>query len=209
MDQIKRSACHIMLGLLSLLLSACASVPPNLPTSETSSAMPARQYADVIELAGRLSVQYQQNNQDQALHGNFNWSQDKNLTAITLLSPLGQTLARIEITPAQSTMLQAGKAPRRAANVDALALDTLGWPLPVSGLRQWLQGFAEDADGKPFLATPQNAVVTTKDGWHIRFVSWESGDGTVNRPKRIDLTRSTAQAGEVAMRFVIDQWQAR
>jgi outer membrane lipoprotein LolB len=193
-----------------LALSGCASVAPR---SDVTAGTPAKNiFNDAIDLDGRLSVRYQQNGKEESLHGNFTWSQTAGQTTVTLLSPLGQTMATIAVTPTASTLTQAGKTPRIAGDVDALVAETLGWPLPVSGLRNWLQGFAVDAEGRKFIALPQVAdAVTTRDGWRIRYASWQENDASPrqNHPKRIDLERSTAQAGDVSIRIVIDNWQPR
>lgn len=160
-------------------------------------------------MTGRLSVRYQKNDKEEALHGSFTWSQTPQRTLVTMLSPLGQTIASIEVTPGSATLIQAGRAPLTAGNVDKLAAEAFGWPLPVSGLRNWLQGFATDSTERPFVATPQNEnnTVITPDGWRIQYLGWEEG-GVSALPKRIDLQRSTAEAGEVAIRIIIDSKQA-
>lgn len=196
-------------SLCALLLGACA-------TPETDSGVPAepsiqRTYTEALALDGRLSVQYQKNDKDEAIHASFNWKQAKDSSAITILSPLGQILATIEASPNQATLTQSGQAPRSASDVDMLAAQALGWPLPVSGLRNWLQGFAIDANGQTFIASPANANVTTADGWRIHYASWQDEDQTAaqQRPKRIDLERQTEQAGKVMIRIVLDNWQAQ
>lgn len=195
--------------LVPLLLVGCATVVP--PTASDPAAVEqaaSRPYRDKISIGGRLSVRYQQNGNDEAIHGSFNWDQSADRTLVTLFSPLGQTIALIEITPTVSTLTQAGQAPRTANNVDDLVSRALGWPLPVSGLRNWLQGFAIDAEGRRFVASPlQNAAnVTEQDGWRIHYAAWQDDAGQI-RPRRIDLERSTAQAGNVAIRIVLDSWQ--
>jgi outer membrane lipoprotein LolB len=153
-------------------------------------------------------VRYQNNGREEAMHGSFMWSQNPSRTSVTLLSPLGQTIAVIDMTPDGASLTQGGQQVREAADVDALVADTLGWPLPISGLRQWLQGFAIDATGKRFTANSQATEVATRDGWRIRYAAWQD-DAVQTRPKRIDLERSTAQAGDVSIRIVIDNWQTR
>src|SRR5207245_8501179 len=139
--------CKAWLLALPLLLGGCAALqPPSTPASVASAG--ARRYHDAIELGGRLSVHYQQNGKEEALHGNFSWTQSRAQTSITLSSPLGQTLATIALTPDGATLTQSGHAPRTATDVDALALDAFGWPLPVAGLRDWLQGFASNPTGQ-------------------------------------------------------------
>ncbi|HAT29289.1 MAG TPA: outer membrane lipoprotein LolB, partial [Janthinobacterium sp.] len=96
---------------------------------------------------------------------------------------------------------------------DTLSAQALGWSLPVSGLRDWLQGYAAGADGRRFVASPLRDTVTTSDGWRLRYVSWqESGqDKTAQahpQPKRIDAERAAGpHANAVAIRIVIDPAQ--
>lgn len=192
-------------------MAGCASIAPqdNLNIDDTAQVISQRRYVDAIELDGRLSVQYQQNDKDEAIHVSFTWRQTANGSTITILSPLGQILATIEVGPHSATLTQSGHPPRAAADVDDLAAQALGWPLPVSGLRNWLQGFATDAGGKPFIATPSHNDVTTRDGWHIQYVTWQDQQDPAARPKRIDLERQTRQAGKVSIRIVVDNWQPR
>lgn len=187
---------------LCALLSACATggAPP--------SALPVAAYSDSIELSGRLSVNYQREGKPESLSGKFAWQQSAARIDVSLASPLGQTIAAISVTPQQATLTQAGKAPRTAADIDTLSAQTLGWSLPVSGLRDWLQGYAVAADGARFAASPLRDSVTTRDGWRLRFVSWQDGEGAAPRPKRIDAERSAGpQADAVALRIFIDPAQ--
>ncbi len=200
------------LAALVLLLAGCAGLTPRpAETPQAEQAMRSRSFQDAIDLTGRLSVRYQSAYKDEALHGSFTWAQQPAQTTVTLMSPLGQTLAVIDLTPDGATLTQAGQPPRAAADVDTLTAETLGWPLPISGLRYWLQGFAIDAGGHHFVATPESSDVVTRDGWHLHYASWQDNAPSTapQRPRRIDLERSTQQAGEVAIRIVIDTWQTR
>jgi outer membrane lipoprotein LolB len=198
----------------ALLGAGCANLTPvasNTGADATAIAQGSRTYRQDIVLEGRLSLRYQQNQEDRSVHGSFVWNQSGGQTTLRLLSPLGQTVAVIEIKPGLAMLTQSGQAPRRAADADLLTAQTLGWPLPIAGLRDWLQGFATDSGGKAFIAQApagsDNAVnVTTKDGWRIQYLNWQAtGDSSTGMPKRIDLERYTEQAGEVAIRIVIDK----
>ncbi|MEO8408649.1 MAG: lipoprotein insertase outer membrane protein LolB, partial [Oxalobacteraceae bacterium] len=107
--------------LLALLLAGCASLPGTPQGSTAGATAAAQRYHAAIELGGRLSVRYQRNGQDEAMHGSFSWSQSAARTLVTLLSPLGQTLATIELTPQGATLIQPGQPVRSAADADALA----------------------------------------------------------------------------------------
>ena len=74
-------------------------------------------------------------------------------------------------------------------------------------MRDWLQGHATGADGKRFIASPQNDNVTTSDGWRLRYVSWQDAatPDAVPQPRRIDAERNaSAQADAVSLRIVLD-----
>lgn len=200
---------HAALLVLLPLLAACASLAPQAPPQApaASASTPAvRPFHHTLDLSGRLSVQYQGERQPEALHGSFSWAQMPSRTVVTLLSPLGQTIAVINVSPQGASLSQGGQETRSAPNVDTLTADALGWPLPVAGLRDWLQGFAIDANGNRFVATPESSEVVTRDGWHIRYANWQQQNG-YSLPKRIDLARTTEQAGDVSIRIVIDSWQ--
>ena len=196
-------------AVAAVALSGCSTLQPAAGTG-TSSSGSAREYRQAIDVSGRLSLRYQQDGKQQAVYGSFTWSQSRQETAITLLSPLGQTLATINIGAGQATLQQAGQPPRIASDVDALTVQALGWPLPIAGLRDWLQGFGEDAGGRRFTAIPNaddSFSVTTADQWQIQYSNWQES-GAESYPKRIDLTRNTAQAGEVAIRIAISSRQS-
>ena len=191
---------------LPIFLAACAGIPPAAPTMPEASV--TRAYEQSVDINGRMSVRYNLNGRDEALHGSFEWKQRPDNTRLTLLSPLGQTLAQIMVTPDGATLTQAGQPPLSAADADALASQALGWPLPVAGLRDWLQGMVTVPGGKRLALAPGNdGDIVSADGWRLRFPAWE--DGAPARPRRIDLARSTEQAGDVALRLVIDSFQPR
>ena len=192
---------------LPILAAGCAGIAPAPPAPAESGAIHA--YQQTIDIAGRMSVRYQQNGREEALHGSFDWRQRPGRTELTLSTPLGQTLAKIEIAPTGTTLTQAGQPPLAAENADALAAQALGWPLPVSGLRDWLQGHVTARGGKRMVATQQDegADIVTADGWRIRYAAWDNTSAP--RPRRIDLTRTTKEAGEVALRLVIDTFEPR
>ncbi len=203
----KRCRLSSILALaLPLVLGACTTVPSDTRPSPSVAGATARTYHPAIEMGGRLSVRYERNGNEEALHGSFVWEQAPDRIIVTLLSPLGQTLAVIDITPLSATLMQPGQTPRTAQDVDTLTAATLGWPLPVSGLQHWLQGFVANTASHTLEAAPAEAgLINTDDGWRLQYVSWQQ-DGQ-DYPRRIDLERHTAQAGEVSLRIVVDRRQ--
>jgi outer membrane lipoprotein LolB len=206
-----RWVCRCALALPLLLLAGCANHARLLANGQAA-ALPARVYSESININGRFSAQFQRNDKPESWNGSFTWIQSPRDITVTLQSPLGQTLATININESIATLIQSGHPTRSAANVDALVEDALGWPLPISNLRDWLQAYVVTSDGKRIMATPQSTdTIVTRDGWRIRFVSWQDDDavGAQSVPKRIDMERDTVEAGTVAMRLVISNWQER
>ena len=181
-------------------LAACTTLPEG-PLSD-------RNYQSTISMAGRLSVRYQQGGQPQSLQGKFRWQQQGEQTNITLYSPLGQTIATIEITPGLAVLAQSDGERRQAPNVTKLTQEVLGWPMPVDGLRYWLQGFVQDANGKLDMASPETTHSFQSDGWRVRYVSWQR-NASIQYPKRFDMERTTVEAGDIVLRLVIDEWNDR
>nr|WP_314607123.1 outer membrane lipoprotein LolB [uncultured Janthinobacterium sp.] len=197
------------LTALCLSLSACSTLTSPFSSGAAPSGQTVAPYRDQVELTGRLNVVYQKDDKPESATVNFNWQQTAQRTDVTLYSPVGSTLATIAVTPQQAVLTQSGKAPRSAPDVDTLSAQMLGWSLPVSGLRDWLQGYAVGADGKRFAASPANDSVTTKDGWRLRYVSWQDASdntpGALPQPRRIDAERNaSAQADAVSLRIVLD-----
>ena len=184
------------LAAFAAVLSGCATT--HAPLSQA----PVAAYRDTVNLAGRLSVNYQRDGKAESITGKFNWQQTPGRVDVSLASPLGQTIASISVTPESATLTQADRPPRVAKDLETLTNESLGWSLPVSGLRDWLQGYATGADGTRFTASPANSNVVTRDGWRLRFVSWQDDTSATPQPKRIDADRNDGQ--ELAIRIVID-----
>lgn len=188
----------VSLAIAAATLAGCATAP-------RSSAAVAP-YRDSVALSGRIAINYSRDGKKESLNGKFTWEQTRANTDVSLISPTGQTVAVINVTPTSATLRENGKAPQTAPDLDALTQKTLGWTLPVSGLRDWLQGYAVDSEGKRFIATPANDNVITRDGWKLEYMSWQDEAAAVPQPKRIDVTRiALGQAvDDMAIRIVID-----
>ena len=204
---LQRSLLRLATVLFCAALAACQTAP-------RAPAGLALAYSESIDIGGRFTTQYEQYGKPQSISGSFEWNQTPQQTTVTLLSPLGQTVATITSTARGATMTQADRPPKSAANVDQLFADTLGWPLPVSNLRNWMQGQVVDNEGHYLSATPQlTDIIDTADGWRLQYVSWQDSEAAGGPatgpaiPKRLNIERDTSYAGRVQMRLVISNWQ--
>lgn len=202
----RRPAAALALAGALALLAGCATT--SAPRSTTAVAP----YRDTLDLAGRIAINYSKDGRQESLSGKFTWRQTAANTDVTLISPTGQTVAVISVTPTSATLKRGGEPTRTASDLDSLTRQTLGWTLPVSGLRDWLQGYAVAADGSRFTASPSSDTVLTRDGWKLDYVSWQEPlqsngkSAAVPQPKRIDVTRTALgqQADDMSIRIVID-----
>lgn len=193
---MRRRLSLLALGAALATLAGCATTSSNVATVGA--------YRDSIDLDGRLSVNYQKDGNRESMTVNFDWAQTPGRVDVTIANPLGQTVATIEVTPQAATLTQAGRAPVTEADVDTLSQRTLGWPLPVSGLRDWLQGYAVDAQGQRFSASPARNEVVTRDGWRLRFVEWQDPNAAQPAPRVIHATRAAVgDIQDLEIRIVI------
>lgn len=178
-----------------LALAGCATPTANIANPNAT----VGAYRDTLDLSGRLTANWQKDGQLQSITGKFDWTQRPGRIDVSLENPLGQTIAEISVTPESATLTQGNRPPRVAKDVDTLSAQALGWPLPVSGLRDWLQGYAVDAQGKRFVASPARNSVVTGDGWRLHYVSWQdqpAGAGAAPMPQRIDVSRGSTANGD-------------
>ena len=202
MKKIKFMRALAIVGACALL-SACATTG-NLGTSANPQTAVGA-YRDAIAFNGRLLVNFERDGKPDTLSVKFDWVQTARGVGVALLSPTGQTVAKISVTPEAATLTQGGQSPRMARDIDTLAAQTLGFALPVAGLRDWLQGYATGPGGTRFSASPANNTVTTADGWKLTFVAWQDGPGGLPAPRRIDAQRdASGGAGALALRIVLD-----
>jgi outer membrane lipoprotein LolB len=188
----------VIAAAAATILAGCATPTANFSTAGVGA------YRDTIDLTGSLSVSYQKHDgQPDRLNGRYTWTQRPGRIDVSLNSPVS-TVAEISVTPESATLTQANRPPQSARDIDALTEQALGWSLPVAGLRDWLQGYATDAQGKRFAASPANNNVFTRDGWRLRFVDWQAGANGAPMPKLINAERSaTATSGELSLRISV------
>ncbi len=206
--------CRLVFPVLagSFLLSGCAAIEEFFHLKKKEAPAPyflkqqPRACVSKVGIKGRFSLYYKIDDREEGVHGSFEWEQTPDRTSITLLSPLGQVVATIDVMPQITTFMVPGKPPKSAPDAESLIKSQLGWTLPVNGMKEWLQGCAVDAKGKPFIASPDRKTVTTKDKWQIDYVSWIDGP-TMPLPKRINLTKGKDLTNlDLNMKLVIDEW---
>jgi outer membrane lipoprotein LolB len=188
---VQRALAAILTG--AWLFAACSTFAP-LPSAER-------------EYAGRFSVVTTLAGKRDTGSGRFKLAVDPHAVVLDLDSPLGSTLARVEVNPQGARLLAPGNDGQRevrGASAEALTYEVLGWPLPVAGFRHWI-------DGRPAPSQPATPVATdngnafAQDGWTISVLDrFNEGRGAprllvFERPETPDL------APAITLRLVLDE----
>ncbi|MEA3121192.1 MAG: outer rane lipoprotein LolB [Paraburkholderia sp.] len=172
-----------------VLLAGCSVAPTRGPS--TSNAATALSTQTNHAYHGRFSVRYvDQTGQPRNAYGNFDWQQQGDTVTLQLLSPFGQTLAVVTSSPAAATLELPNRQPVTADNVGTLMQSTLGFALPIEGLRYWLQPSPAPTSQAKTVTDPQvqtRLKEIDQDGWTIQYVAY--ADTPDAEPKRVDLTR--------------------
>jgi outer membrane lipoprotein LolB len=172
----------------AVLLSGCASV-----TQPQKTAMATARASTVAEYQGRFSVRYaDQNGQTRDAYGNFDWTERADAVTLQLLNPLGSTLAVIEATPTTASLELPNQPPRTASNVEDLMQSTLGFPMPVSGMRYWLRNMPSPESHARTTADANGRLSRiVQDGWQIDYLAFDEAAPPAMPAAASDATAAT------------------
>lgn len=94
-----------------------------------------------FERAGRFAVSAESIHEPmEAAQGGFAWQDSGRILRVDLATPMGSTLARVEVEPGHARLKPADGDEIHAETADALLERVLGTPVPVAQLRYWLRG---------------------------------------------------------------------
>ncbi|MDD4928838.1 MAG: lipoprotein insertase outer membrane protein LolB [Gallionella sp.] len=174
--------------LILLLLSGCASQPVSL--------RPVQLDAAPFAMNGRISVRHDGARDSAGLR----WVHQAHTDEILLLTPLGQTAARI-YRDAEQAVLDEGERHYQDKDVESLMMQVLGWRLQLDALHHWVLGGAAGEGALTERDDKGRITVLRQDGWEVRYVKYadESADSL---PVRLQLSRENLQ-----LILLIDEWE--
>jgi outer membrane lipoprotein LolB len=173
--------------LFAVLVAGCATAPE---------ATPDRVYA------GRFSALATQGDKRESVSGRFSVEVRGDRQRIDLATPLGTTVARVEVGPEGASASGPGMQEVRGPDADALAEQLLGWRLPVSGLPDWIEGRPVPTRPARVERDGSRAVLIEQDGWTVQIAETFAASG---RPRLIVLERAASPpAPGVVLRLVVD-----
>jgi outer membrane lipoprotein LolB len=150
-----------------------------------------------LDISGRISVRQGREGHTGALR----WYFDPPHHDIRLLSPLGDTVARIVEDAQGVTLTTADRKRLRANDPDELVEAALGWRLPLRGLQHWVLGLAApDSVAKTETDEEQRVAKIVQDDWEISYGRFRPVQGT-ELPGRIVMKRD-----DIEVRLVVDSW---
>lgn len=172
-----------------VLFAGCAAFDP----------APQLPPAASFDMVGRVLV----SGEGRAFSSNLRWRHDALSDELWLMSPVGQTLAHIAADGTGATLTTPDQQEYRALSAESLTRRALGWPLPLGGLRYWIQ--AAPAPGSNAATVTRDAAgrlsLLEQDGWSVRY-AYPDPPAPTALPRRLDMTR-----GEQQIRLVIDTWR--
>jgi len=200
---INLSPAYGLLCCLFFLLTGCATLtdkPVAVSTAIIEPVAIGAAAAANFELAGRVSVK----DSKQSFSGGVRWQHNNAKDEIFLLSPLGQTVAQIQRNPDGVQLTTSEQKVYRAADVESLTGQVLGWRLPLTGLQYWVRGVNSPATSAAVDKDDAGRVVAIRqDGWEIAYLSFFSLEQEqTTRPRVLSLQR-----GELEIKLVIDGWE--
>lgn len=183
----------------ALALAGCTSTPPS-----ASAPGGVLQTAATHAYHGRFAVQYNDRlGRQQNVYGNFDWQEYGDDVSLELRSPLGQTLAVVKSSPRTASLELPNRQPQFATDVDQLMQNTLGFSLPLAGLRYWLQPTPAPASPAATVRDAEDGArikQIRQDGWTIDYLSY--ADAPATGVKRVNLVRATPP---LDIKLVLDQ----
>jgi outer membrane lipoprotein LolB len=194
---------HLPAAVFLLVLTGCAALAP--PGADTPGDRAWRTRQEALaglhrwRALGRVSLQAG----EQAFHASVVWDQDGDSYRVRLLGPLGQGAVEIAGREGDVTLRTARGETYRAQDPETLMAQTLGWWVPVRGLRHWLLG--RDDPGAP---APQRELDPggrplrlAQAGWEVRYLDYAPGE-PVALPSRLELDRA-----DLHVRLVVSRWE--
>ncbi len=182
--------------LLWLYLLGGCSVLPTSPISPVRLVQPD---SASFTLNGRVAVKHNGTRHSAGLR----WEHQPQSDELLLLTPLGQTAARV-YRDARSATLEDGDKRYQAENVESLMQQVLGWHLPMSGLRHWVMALPmAESEAQIERDAKGRMAVLRQNGWEVRYLRY-GGDEVNSLPTRLELRRDALQ-----LQLLIDEWEMR
>lgn len=191
-----------LLLLAVLWLSACSSTPPRPAADDPNAAWRTRsevlRAVDHWTAVGRIAVR----TEEEAWNASLRWEQRGESYRIRITAPMGQGAMQLSGEPGRVVLVTSENERFSARDPETLIFDHLGWRMPVSGLRFWIQGLADPATstGQLILRDDGYPRRLVQSGWTVRYLRFGE-EQPAAFPNKVFLDR-----GELSVRIVVNRW---
>ncbi len=182
--------------LAAVLLSGCAGLRSredgNAPVVEPGAVAEIK----ALKLSGRLGIKQGKEGHS----GSLRWVHASPKHEITLYSPIGTTVAKIEQNENGAKLTTSDKEVYQADDADKLMEQVMGWHFPLNGMQYWVlgrpspDGLAEEERG------PNNRLMHLRQqDWDIEYADYRPL-ANIELPYRIVMKRA-----DFVIRLVVDK----
>ncbi|HEY8353901.1 MAG TPA: lipoprotein insertase outer membrane protein LolB [Methylophilaceae bacterium] len=198
---------HWLAALGLILLSGCTALRP---ATETALPVPTgdpaelnrihlAQLADIRQFYLQARIGIQANGKGSS--GSTRWRHTPEGNDISMLSPVGSTIAKIIADESGVTLTTNDGKMLQAEDAETLTQEHLGWRLPLRGLPDWALG---RPSGPVFEEMRWDSIgrltLLKQDGWEIEYPEYMETAG-YRLPRRINLRNRN-----LALKLVIERW---
>ena len=189
--------------LLVLILTGCAGIPLFGTQKANVPAWDLRQEAlnklENWSLTGRIVILSGDDGWSATLH----WNQEEGNYTMRFIAPLGQGTYQLYGDEKLVSFLTDKNELYQADDPEQLLQSTMGWSVPVHGLKYWIKGIPEPGiESKNLLLDEQGRMTELQQsGWSISISRYNDFDGT-QLPSKLSM-----QNERIKLRLVIQDWK--
>jgi outer membrane lipoprotein LolB len=189
--------------LLAALIGACATRPPLSGVQRDAEWRRHRDQVAGLEqwgLKGRIAIRLQQEGWSASLH----WRQRRADYAIRLIGPLGNGMYELRGSDGMVQLQTPDDRLLQAPDAAALLQETLGWQVPVDGLRYWVRGLPAPGSEPQSMALDERGRLQSleQDGWQVHYSRYGLFRGGLVLPEKLTLERR-----DLRLRLSIHAWE--
>ena len=131
----------------------------------------------------------------------LNWKEKAGQYTIVLFGPMNAYQLVLRGNKKEVKLRINNNQEIKADSAEALALQTLGYPLPISHLRYWIRALPVPGTPASYHFTQnQELNELEQDGWKILYLEYMNKDG-YNLPRKIRLEKEG-----LSLKIFIDHW---
>jgi outer membrane lipoprotein LolB len=185
-------------GLLAALFAVALAACSNLPRGPGGQVLTPSQL-ESFQLAGSMSLRVEKD----SFPGRVRWTHTPSRDELWFYSPVGSAVAHLVQDPDGALLVNEKGEEYRAADLQSLAAEVLGWDLPLRGLPYWVRGVPwPEADPADVQRDAQGRLAQLQQaGWKVSYLAW-FGDGADALPAKLDL-----QGQRLRLRLAVQRWE--